>query len=197
MRRELLAGALEPGTWLREQELAEALQVSRTPVREAVRQLAQEGLLVIEPNRGVHVPTLSLAEAVATYAVRAPLEAMAAGLAAVRATDEDKAELRTHLDAMNAVAVGDFAEHIRTDDAFHELVAGLSGNPVLQETIQRLSQRVMRVKILTRDVNTSAQAHAQHAAIVAAIVAGDQAAAEAAMSEHIRTNLEIVKQRLG
>jgi len=197
LRRELLTGALEPGTWLREQELAAALQVSRTPVREAVRQLAQEGLLVIEPNRGVHVPTLSLGEAVDTYAVRAPLEAMAAGLAAVRATVEDKAELRAHLDAMNAVAVGDFAEHIRTDDAFHGFVAGLSGNLVLQETIQRLSQRVMRVKILTRDVNTSAQAHAQHAGIVAAIVAGDQAAAAAAMSEHVHTNLEIVKQRLG
>ncbi|MCC6309838.1 MAG: GntR family transcriptional regulator, partial [Trueperaceae bacterium] len=77
LRHELLSGTLAPGTWLREQELAEALKVSRTPVREAVRQLAQEGLVVMEPNRGVRVPNLSLAEAVHTYAVREPLEAMA------------------------------------------------------------------------------------------------------------------------
>ncbi len=196
LRRKLLAGALEPGTWLREQELAENLHVSRTPVREAVRQLAQEGLLVIEPNRGVRVPSLSLEEAANTYAVREPLEAMAARLAATRTTAADHAELRAHLVAMEAVADDDFAEHIRTDDDFHSLVARLSGNPVLQETIERLSHRVMRVKILTRDVNKGAAAHAQHARIVTAITANDPPAAAAAMAEHIRTNLEIVKDRL-
>jgi len=197
LRRELLAGALEPGTWLREQELAENLRVSRTPVREAVRLLAQEGLLVIEPNRGVRVPSLSLSEAADTYAVREPLEAMAARLAAARTGAADHAELKSHLAAMEAVADDDFPEHIRTDDAFHSLIATLSGNPVLQETIERLSHRVMRVKILTRDVNTTAAAHAQHARIAAAITANDPPAAAAAMAEHIRTNLEIVKARLG
>ncbi|HRQ10980.1 MAG: GntR family transcriptional regulator [Trueperaceae bacterium] len=197
LRRELLAGTLEPGAWLREQELAKNLQVSRTPVREAVRQLAQEGLLVIEPNRGVRVPRLSLEEAVDTYAVREPLEAMAARLAAARTGASDHAELAAHLAAMEAVADDDFPEHIRTDDAFHSLVARLSGNPVLQETIERLSHRVMRVKILTRDVNTSAAARAQHGRIVAAITSNDPNAAAAAMAEHIRTNLEIVRDRLG
>jgi len=196
LRRELLAGALEPGTWLREQELAQNLQVSRTPVREAVRQLAQEGLLVIEPNRGVRVPSLSLEEAADTYAVREPLEAMAARLAAARTSAADHAELAAHLAAMEAVADDDFPEHIRTDEAFHSLVARLSGNPVLQETIERLSHRVMRVKILTRDVNMSSAAHAQHARIAAAITANDPPAAAAAMAEHVRTNLEIVKDRL-
>lgn len=197
LRHELLTGTLEPGTWLREQELAEALQVSRTPVREAARLLAQEGLLVIEPNRGLRVPPLSLPEAVDTYAVREPLEAMAARLAARNATEADRAELRDHLRAMDAATPGDFAEHIRTDDAFHACIARTSGNPVLRETIERLSHRVMRVKILTRDVNTTALAHEQHAGIAAAIQAGDEEAAAAAMAEHIRTNLEIVKQRLG
>lgn len=196
LRRELLMGRLEPGQWLREQELAESLSVSRTPVREAVRQLAQEGLLQIETNRGVRVPELSLKEAVATYEVRDRLESMAAGLAARNVDDDARAELLAHLEAMGAVAPDDQAEHIRTDDAFHALVARLSGNPVLEELVERLSERVMRVKILTRDVNVSAGARAEHAAIVAAISAGDEPGAERAMSAHIRTNLEIVSERL-
>ena len=197
LRRELLTGTLEPGQWLREQELAESLQVSRTPVREAVRQLAQEGLLVIEANRGVRVRGLSLAEAIATYEVREQLESMAARLAATNVDDDARQELQLHLANMTAVAADDFPEHIRTDEEFHGMVARLSGNPVLEEIVQRLGERVMRVKILTRDVNTSALARAQHAGIVAAITAGDSDSAAKAMREHIRTNLEIVAQRLG
>lgn len=197
LRRELLTGKLEPGQWLREQELAESLSVSRTPVREAVRQLAQEGLLTIEANRGVRVRGLSLSEAIATYEVREQLESMAARLAASNVDDDARADLQRQLRSMNAVAADDLPEHIRADEEFHGLVARLSGNPVLEEIIQRLGERVMRVKILTRDVNTSAFARAQHADIVAAISAGDADSARQAMSEHIRTNLEIVAQRLG
>lgn len=197
LRRELLSGALEPGSWLREQEVAEALQVSRTPVREAARLLAQEGLLVIEPNRGVRVPTLDLAEAVHTYAVREPLEAMAAGLAAKNGTPADVKELQARLAAMDALDGSDTAEQIRADEEFHALIARMARNPVLEETIERLSHRVMRVKILTRDVNATALAHTQHARIVAAIAAADERSAASAMAEHVRANLEIVKQRLG
>jgi len=196
LRRELLTGRLEPGQWLREQELAEALDVSRTPVREAIRQLAQEGLLQIEANRGVRVRGLSLEEAVATYEVRNRLESMAAGLAARNVTDEARAELSQHLEAMNAVDPEDQAEHIRTDNEFHALVARLSGNPVLEELVEKLSERVMRVKILTRDVNVSAEARAQHTRIVEAISRGDEEAAAEAMSRHVRTNLQIVEERL-
>lgn len=196
LRRELLSGRLEAGQWLREQELAEALQVSRTPVREAIRQLAQEGLLQIEVNRGVRVRDLSLEEAVATYEVRSHLEGMAASLAARNIDGNARAALEEHLSAMNEVDPEDQAEHIRTDNEFHALVARLSGNPVLEELVEKLSERVMRVKILTRDVNVSATARAQHAQIVDAISRGDEAAAEAAMREHVRTNLRIVEERL-
>ena len=138
----------------------------------------------------------TLEEAVATYEVRERLESMAAGLAARRVDAAARAALDEQLAAMNAVDPADQAEHVRADDAFHGLVARLSGNPVLQELVERLSERVMRVKVLTRDVNVSAFAREQHARIVAAIGAGDEAAAEAAMREHIRTNLRIVEERL-
>lgn len=196
LRHELLTGKLEAGQWLREKELAESLNVSRTPVREAVRQLAQEGFLLIEANRGVRVRSLSLAEAIDTYEVREKLESMAAGLAARNVDAAARTELEAHLRAMAAVARDDQAEHIRTDNEFHSLVARLSGNQVLEELVERLSERVMRVKVLTRDVNVSALARQQHEGIVAAISAGDVAAAESTMSQHIRTNLRIVMQRL-
>jgi DNA-binding GntR family transcriptional regulator len=196
LRRELLTGRLAPGQWLREQELAESLSVSRTPVREAVRQLAQEGLLQVEANRGVRVKALSLEEAVATYEVRNNLESMAASLAARHIDEAARAELQRHLRAMEAVDPEDQAEHIRTDNEFHALVARLSGNPVLEDLVEKLSERVMRVKILTRDVNVSAVARAQHARIVEAISRGDEKAAAEAMSKHVLTNLEIVEERL-
>lgn len=196
LRLELLTGRLAPGQWLREQEIAESLSVSRTPVREAVRQLAQEGLLQIEANRGVRVRGLSLEEAVATYEVRSNLESMAASLAARNIDAAARAELQRHLRAMEAVDPEDQAEHIRTDNEFHALVARLSGNPVLEDLVEKLSERVMRVKILTRDVNVSAVARAQHARIVEAISRGDEKAAAEAMSKHVLTNLEIVEERL-
>ncbi len=196
LRRELLSGRLEAGQWLREQELAESLQVSRTPVREAIRQLAQEGLLQIEVNRGVRVRDLSLEEAVATYEVRSHLESMAASLAARNIDEEARQALQQHLESMNALDPEDQAEHIRADNEFHALVARLSGNPVLEELVEKLSERVMRVKILTRDVNVSAIARSQHALIVQAISRSDEEAAANAMREHVRTNLQIVEERL-
>src|SRR5690606_41626257 len=80
LRRRLLAGELEPGRWLREQELAASLDVSGTPVREAVRQVAQEGLLVIEANRGVRGRRLTVEAAGGTDEERARHDRMAAGL---------------------------------------------------------------------------------------------------------------------
>lgn len=196
LRRLLLEGELKPGEWLREADVAETLAVSRTPVREAVRQLAQEGLLVIEANRGVRVRGLSIDEAADTYEVRAQLEGMAARLAARNITAAGRTALEEHLRLMKGVDPSDQAEHIRVDNEFHALVARLSNNSVLEEITLQLSDRVMRVKILTRDINVSALARAQHARIVAAIAAGNESGAERAMREHIHTNLRIVKERL-
>lgn len=196
LRRELLAGRLEAGRRLREQEVAEALAVSRTPVREAVRRLAQEGLLELEANRGVRVPMLRPEEAVATYEVRERLERMAARLAARHAGEAGRDEVRARLAAMEALVDDDLAHHVQADDAFHLAIARSSGNPVLAELVERLADRVARVKVLTRDLNVSAMARAQHREIADAILSGDEHRAERAMSHHIRTNLAIVVERL-
>src|SRR5690625_7566016 len=113
LRGELMEGSLQAGHWLREHELAESLGVSRTPVREAVRRLVQEGHLVLEPNKGVRVPQLSLDEAVATYEVRERLVTTAAGLAARRMTEPARRLLRERLEEMEELSSAGFAEQDR------------------------------------------------------------------------------------
>lgn len=197
LRAQLLAGTLPGGSWLREADVATALDVSRTPVREAIRQLAQEGLVKVEANKGVRVHEPTLEEAVATYEVRGHLEGMAARLAAERTTPEMVSILEARLAAMAAVPEGDFAGQVGADNDFHLSIAELSGNPVLLELVERLNSRVNRVKVLTRHVNATDLAHSQHQGIVKAIADGRADLAESLMAEHISTNLQVVTERLG
>lgn len=196
LRGELLAGRLAAGAWLREQEVATALNVSRTPVREAVRRLAQDGLLVIEANRGVRVPDPDLAEARATYQVRATLEGMAAELAAHRAGPDARERLEEQLRVMSEAAKDDSVRHIEADNQFHALVAELSGNRVLHEHIERLNVRITRIKIITRHLNPTGFAREQHAAIAGAILSGDGVLARQRMENHVRANLEFIERKL-
>jgi DNA-binding GntR family transcriptional regulator len=196
LRGELLAGRLAAGARLREQEVATALHVSRTPVREAVRRLAQDGLLVIEANRGVTVHEPDLTEARATYQVRATLEGMAAELAAGRSAPEARERLEEQLRTMSEAARDDAVRHIEADNAFHALVAELSGNKVLLEHIERLNVRITRIKIITRHLNPTGFAREQHAAIAGAILSGDVVAARQRMESHVRANLEFIERKL-
>ncbi|HEV8250057.1 MAG TPA: GntR family transcriptional regulator [Gaiellaceae bacterium] len=93
VEREIVTGELAPGTVLRQEHLSERFAVSRTPVREALRQLAARGLVSFEPNRGVRVRTLSHQELYEAFLVRAELESLATGLAAPKMTPADLDEL--------------------------------------------------------------------------------------------------------
>lgn len=196
LREELFAGNIAPGQWLREQEVAEALQVSRTPVREAIRRLAQEGLMVFSTNRGAQVRPTSLTEAEEVYAIRDRLEGMAAGLAAKNASPLEVAGLREQLAFIAELADDDFVGQIRADNEFHLSIATLSGNELLADMIQRLNDRVTRAKVITRDVNVTTLARDQHVLIVDAIARSDAAAAEEAMRRHVQMNLAIIRERL-
>ena len=91
----IVSGELEPGTVLRQEQLSERFQVSRTPVREALRRLAALGLVSFEPNRGVRVRTLSRDELYESFLVRAELESLATEVAAAKITDEELVEFLT------------------------------------------------------------------------------------------------------
>ena len=196
LRDELFSGRLQPGQWLREQEVAEELRVSRTPVREAMRRLALEGLLLISANRGARVRPITLEDTVAVYEVRERLEGMAAALAARHADRCGVEALLARLQAMAALARDDYFAHVQADNDLHLYLAKLSGNPVLAEFVQRLNERVTPAKVVTRDLNATPEVRAQHRAIVEAVASGDPAAAESAMRDHVRGNLAVLRVRL-
>lgn len=185
LRRELLAASFAPGEILREIDLSNRFNVSRTPVREAIKRLAQEGLLEVLPSRGARVRELTVTEAANTYEVRSVVEAKAAALAAKYATPQDVVHLTALLDEILAIDDADYPAHLVADNNFHMAIAKLSRNEVLLEVIDMLNSRITRTKIVTRRTNPSEATAQQHRNILAAIAAGDSEAAAAAMKAHI------------
>ncbi len=191
LRELILDGHYPPGARLGEVEVAGALGVSRTPVREAFRALASDGLLA-PAGRGVRVVRLDGAELAHVYRVRAALEALTAELAAERqragrlapAELADLAALadRTH----RATADGEFTAAVRLNRAFHRRVAELAANPVALHSLDRLWDQI---QVSTRRTlgppGRTALVDAQHRDLLAAVTAGDPAAAAAAARRHV------------
>lgn len=197
LRQQLLLGAWPPGTRLREAELAEAYGVSRTPVREAVRRLLQEGLLESRATQGVRVRQPDVHDALDAYAVRETLEGMAARLAAERASDAERTALLALLDEVEASAQRDEAAQVEADLAFHRRVAELSANASLIRALETLAGHVTPLKVHTRDQNAATATRRQHRAVAEAIARGDGPAADAAMREHVAWFARLLAERFG
>ncbi len=195
LRKEILQGNLKVGEWLRERELSESLEVSRTPIREALKQLVQEGLLE-SSNKGIRVREYSLQEAIDIYEVREMLEAKAVRLVAERSPENGIALLEKQLQRSASIPFEDFAGHIQADLDFHSLIAELSGNQALQDVIESLTGRLINLRVLTKNEIRSDESQQQHEAIVKAIAANDADAAEAQMHKHIGHFKEIMQARI-
>ncbi|MEZ4605601.1 MAG: GntR family transcriptional regulator, partial [Deinococcales bacterium] len=164
---------------------SEELAVSRTPIREALKQLLQEGLLE-SSSRGLKVRSYSLAEAIDIYEVRELLEAKAAYLAAERLKSQDRPRVEAMLEAMDTLKLDDSALYIQQDLDFHQFIAALSGNKALDDMISGLTGRLISLRVLTRDAIRSQVSHEQHRQIATAILAGEAAIAREHMLKHIR-----------
>ena len=195
LRKEILQGKFVAGQRLRERELSEQLQVSRTPIREALKQLVQDGMLE-STSRGIQIRSYSLAEAIDIYEVRELLELKAAYLAAKNATASEVKQLQQHLDETAQLKQDDYAEHIQSDLNFHSYIAKLSGNQALFDMIASLTGRLINLRVLTRNEIRSTLSHEQHTSIVQAIASGHAAEAEAAMLQHIKAFKSILRSRL-
>lgn len=197
LRHQLLLGAWPPGTRLREAELADRFGVSRTPVREAVRRLLQEGLLETRPTQGVRVRKPDVKSALDAYAVRETLEGMAARLAAERADGRQRRGLRALLGDVEASATRDQAAQVEADLAFHGRVAELSANDSLIRALETLAGHVTPLKVHTRDQNAAEATTRQHRAVADAIAAADGDAAERAMRAHVAWFGRLLAERFG
>jgi DNA-binding GntR family transcriptional regulator len=191
LRRELEDdiehGRLSPGDRLDEQTLATRFEVSRTPAREALLQLAAAGIVRLVPRQGAVVASVSPQLAIGMVEVLTALEAEAAGLAARRMSDAEKAQLdKVHLASQAAAKRLDSPTYIKNNAAFHAVIYEGARNEFLAEHI-RLTRRRMRFyhrSSLYQPARLKASWQ-EHARVVEAIRGGDEAQAQAEMREHV------------
>lgn len=150
LRQGIKDGSLAPGTWLKETELVEELNVSRTPIREALNQLAQDGLIDIFPRKGAFVKDLTIDEVLEILLIREVLEGMAARMAAVRMTDAEIDDLESHFQDYRAGKV----EYVVADRRFHDAIIQASGAMKLQELTANLYDRLQMSRILSWGLGT-------------------------------------------
>src|SRR6266567_2853835 len=189
LRGHILDGTIAGGRLLSEGEIAEAVQVSRTPVREAFLQLAAEGMLELYPKRGALVLTVTPAELREVVIARAVIEPWAAGVVAGR---PDRSEVITELGRLTeaarvALSRQDGPAFQEADRGFHERLLAAAGNELLAGFYATLRDRQVRGGILAmdNDPNRGEEAIEQHDAIIAALERGDPGAASEAMTQHI------------
>tara|TARA_R110002049_G_scaffold10127_3_gene50462 strand:+ start:171319 stop:171984 length:666 start_codon:yes stop_codon:yes gene_type:complete len=184
----ILTGQLLPGSRVDEVTLAEEFGVSRTPVRQAIFQLAATGLLEHRPRRGAFVADIGPQLLSEMFQVMAELEALCAANAARRATTSDIDALQTcHEECGQAAKSGDSDRYYYENETFHELIRTISGNSFLREEIARLQKRLKAYRRLQlRARNRMEISLTEHASIVDAIRKGDASAANAAMRDHIK-----------
>lgn len=192
LREAIMDGVLAPSAWLREDELAAVFQVSRTPVREALRRLSDEGLAVKTAHHGTVVAPLSLEDILALYVVREDLEGLAARLAAGRRTPQLIARLEEVHEQMTASAEqGEIALMARQNLDFHRVLREAAGNPYLERFLTQVEHAVRRVPSTFTQAGRPDTVLAEHAAVIEALAAGDQEGAERAARQHMRRAREV------
>ncbi len=196
LKLEILTGQLEAGAKLAEIPLSQRLGVSRTPVREAVQRLAQDGLVEVEANKGARVRGVSADEVRDVYAVREVLDGLAARLAAQHRTMHDLKIMRSALLKLEEAPKRDYAAQIASDLEFHNAVALASQNAALENTLRAILESVARVKLLTREYNQSEATRDAHHMIFEAIERQDACAAERAARAHVSDFQQMILERI-
>jgi DNA-binding GntR family transcriptional regulator len=195
LRSHILTGKIKPGTRMMEIELAEDMGVSRTPIREAIRKLEKEGLVVIEPRKGAYVSEISVKDMEDILEVRANLEGLAAYLAAERMTDAEKKQLNEIKEKFReAVAAGNMADMISCDTKFHRMIVDSSRNNHLIHMVEQLQELVLRFRyIYYKDFKRAEDMIPEHKSIYEEIVNGNGANARFEAFNHIDKLMDMIK----
>jgi DNA-binding GntR family transcriptional regulator len=197
LKERLLDGRLAGGTLLSENELAQELGVSRTPVRQAFVQLEAEGLLDLYPRRGALVVPITASEADDVLEARLLLEQHAARRAAAAGAVLAE-ELRAVLVEQDEALAGDGAAFAPADRRFHRAIVAATGNAILLRQYDALRDRHQRIAATTvaRDPSRVARFVAEHREIAAALERGDGDAAAELMGEHLHGAHELARRRV-
>jgi DNA-binding GntR family transcriptional regulator len=147
LRQMLVESRIAPGAKLNERELSEVLNVSRTPLREAIKMLAAEGLVELLPNRGAIAVELTEADVRHTFEVMAGLEGQSGELAAQRITDAELAEIKAmHFEMMAAWTRRDLSSYYRLNALIHSAINAAANNPVLGATYRQVNARLQALR---------------------------------------------------
>jgi DNA-binding GntR family transcriptional regulator len=197
LRNAILDGSLKPGEPIYEKTLSEQLSMSRSPIREALTTLENEGLVVGRLNKAVTVRKPSADEIRQIYTIRAALEGIAARWAAEKATVQLIADLRSKAEALNlhtiAIEDGGNLDAVAPGIAFHMAIAEVAASCELNLVLQNLCnkiQLVMRAGLATMTRRRAYEIHEEHLAIIDAIEGRDAQRAESLASAHVRGALE-------
>jgi DNA-binding GntR family transcriptional regulator len=212
----IVSGELAPGTVLRQEQLSEQFQVSRTPVREALRRLAALGLVSFVPNRGVRVRTISREELHEAFMVRAELESLATEVAVPKFTAEDLAELDTAekrfastSQELRAREPGDerrtiMGEWVRANHSFHDVIYRVADLPLVEQLAKSARRTFSGPAVWAPGDHSLDELYLknaeQHRAIKQAIAAGSAAGARALAREHVLSSfhlLETILEQVG
>lgn len=198
LRQMLVEGQIAPGAKLNERELCEAINVSRTPLREAIKTLAAEGLVELLPNRGAIAVALSESDILNTFEVMAGLEGQSGELAAQRITEGELAEIKAmHYEMMAAYTRRDLSTYYRLNAAIHRAINAAARNPVLTATYTQVNARLQALRFRSnQDGEKWARAMQEHNQMIAALEAHDSAALRAVLVAHLGHKRDVVIEQL-
>jgi DNA-binding GntR family transcriptional regulator len=194
LRQLIVEGQIQPGAKLNERELSERLQVSRTPLREAIRTLAAEGLVLLLPNRGAVAVQLSPEDVAHTFEVIAGLEALSGELAAQRITEPELAEIRAlHFEMLAAFTRRDLSAYYRLNALIHDALNAAARNPVLQRTYRTVNAQLQALRFRSNfDERKWQRAVQEHEAMIEMLAARDAAGLRALMVQHLQHKRDAV-----
>ncbi|MDX9871745.1 MAG: GntR family transcriptional regulator [Clostridia bacterium] len=197
IKTQIINGNYKPGESLVESKLAEELGVSRTPIREAVRLLEQEGLVETTHNKGAVVIGISNKDVADIYAIRQLVEGLAVRWAAERINEQDKKELKKIFDLMEFYAArGDVDEVADLDNQFHHIIYEASGSRILNLTLSNLHQYVQLARLESLQMpNRLDKTLNEHRAILQNFLDNKPLEAEKAVVEHVRQAYLNIKEK--
>jgi DNA-binding GntR family transcriptional regulator len=186
IKEKIITLELKPLAVIDEQALMKELGLGRTPIREALHQLAAEGLVIIAPRRGMFVADISITDLQKVFEVRVLIEGFCAQLAAQRATPGQIAQMEAVLGELEHVSEDDIEALMTIDERLHELMYQAADNEFLADSLQRLLAPSMRLWHLVLDnLHNVRESIEQHRAVVAAIKARDGEQAKMLIQQHI------------
>ena len=198
LRQRIVEGQIAPGTKLNERELSEVLKVSRTPLREAIKMLAAEGLVELLPNRGAVAVQLTEQDILDTFEVMAGLEAQSGELAAQRITPHELAEIQAmHFEMMAAYTRRDLSSYYAVNARIHRAISAAAKNPVLATVYQQVNARLQALRFRSnQDGEKWKRAVKEHEKMIEALVARDGSALRAILEQHLRNKRDVVLEQL-